>query len=354
MEDLESKFRDHVLKVQEYSSLRLSEADTRAYLIDPLLHILGYSGVRNLRREVTVPATKEALDYQLLVDGLPQAIVEAKALRHNLTEQHAAQCVQYASVLGVRWCLITNGLTWAVYDSHAKTPLAGKQVARVRLDGDDSLVSEAWTVLSAFSQDSLAKASPVTNLLIDRVVSDELTSPDSTAIAALKRVVSSRFGERVSGQAVVDAIGRLIDKVALNSIKDEGKTEPVEHQGKVANDSKSIPSATPSQNSDNMLKRQVRGEGRKRTSIGDLVRAGLLPHDATLTASVRGITHMARLRNDQLEINGRTYSSASAASQAVRNVRSWNGWLDWHYKGESLYDLRERLGADQQAQLDIS
>ena len=91
MSDAESRFRDHVAKSQEYSSLRLNEADTRAYLVDSLLRILGYDGIRDLPREVPVPATKEALDYQLMIDGQPQAIVEAKALRHSLTDQHAAQ-----------------------------------------------------------------------------------------------------------------------------------------------------------------------------------------------------------------------------------------------------------------------
>ena len=155
MEDSKSRFRDHALQMQEYTSLNLSESDTRAYLVDPLLQILGYSGVKNLRREVTVPATKEAVDYQLLIDGQPQAIVEAKALRHRLTDQHAAQCVQYASVLGVRWCLITNGITWAVYDAHSKAPLAGKRVAEVRLDGELSDIDEAWSVLYSFSLDYL-------------------------------------------------------------------------------------------------------------------------------------------------------------------------------------------------------
>ena len=96
MTDAESRFRDHVLQIQEYSALSLSEADTRAYLIDPMLRILGYDGINDLRREVTVPATKEAVDYELMVDGQPHVIVEAKALRNNPTDQHAAQCVQYA------------------------------------------------------------------------------------------------------------------------------------------------------------------------------------------------------------------------------------------------------------------
>ena len=118
MPDARSEFDRHLTTVQEYAGLNLSESDTRAYLVDPLLRLLGFADGKHLRREVTVPATKEFLDYELLVDGQPEVIVEAKAVRHSLSDRHAAQCVQYASVLGVRWCLITNGLAWALYDAH--------------------------------------------------------------------------------------------------------------------------------------------------------------------------------------------------------------------------------------------
>ena len=90
----------HVTETHQYASLQLSEADTRSYLVDPVLRILGYGGVNDLRREVLVPTTKESL--VLLADGQPQAIVEAKAPRYNPTEQHAAQCAQYAGMVGVR------------------------------------------------------------------------------------------------------------------------------------------------------------------------------------------------------------------------------------------------------------
>ena len=58
-----------------------------------------------------IPATKEFLDYELRVDDKPVMIVEAKAARNPLSERDAAQCVQYASVLGVRWCVITKVLS---------------------------------------------------------------------------------------------------------------------------------------------------------------------------------------------------------------------------------------------------
>ncbi len=136
-------------------------------------------------------------------------IVEAKAARHSLSERDAARCVQYASVLGVRWCVITNGMTWIFYDSHVTGSLNDKWIAEVPLDGDELGVDQAWAVLSVFSRESLVKPNPITNLLVERAVADELTRPDSKAVKGLLGSVKKRFGERMSGEAVLSAIRRV-------------------------------------------------------------------------------------------------------------------------------------------------
>ena len=138
MSDPLTDFLTHAQQVPTYLDINLSEADTRVYLIDPVLHALGYVSVGDIRREVPVPATKEFLDYELYADGKAQAIVEAKALRNAVTDQAAGQCVQYAAILGVRWCIITNGVAWVVYNAHATGPLSEKKVASVRMDGDEA------------------------------------------------------------------------------------------------------------------------------------------------------------------------------------------------------------------------
>src|SRR4051794_24891411 len=98
MAEMSIEFFNHAQRIQELLSHNLSEADTRVRLIDPLLSILGYVAVGDLRREVSIPASREFVDYELRIDGKPAIVVEAKALRHVITDQDAAQCVSYASV----------------------------------------------------------------------------------------------------------------------------------------------------------------------------------------------------------------------------------------------------------------
>ena len=63
--------------------------------------------------------------------------------------------------------------------------------------------------MSVFSWESLVKPNPITSLLVERVVAAELTRPDSKAVMNLRRSVQQRFGERVSGEAVLDAIRQV-------------------------------------------------------------------------------------------------------------------------------------------------
>jgi hypothetical protein len=211
MTDAYARFATHAEELQsKYSGLRLSEADTRSYLVEPVLRLIGYEGVEHLRREVAVPATKESLDYELLVSGEPTAIVEAKAIRQRPTDQHAAQCVQYASILGVRWCFITNGVEWLLYDAHAKGPLADKRVAAIRLDGDDESLKRAWDVLSLFTRGALERSDPLAGLLVERVLIDELGDPTSATVNAVRKALRARFGERVNGSVIVAAAERLM------------------------------------------------------------------------------------------------------------------------------------------------
>lgn len=332
MTDAHDAFMAHARRLSvKYSDLhlRLSETETRIYLIDPVLHLLGYEGVENLRREVPVPASKEFIDYELLVGGAPQVLVEAKALRHEVADQHAAQCVQYAAVVGVRWCFITNGLEWLLYDANAKGPLAEKRVDAVKLDDTDASCVDAWRVLSPFARDELERARPITSLLIHRVVEDELADPESSSVDALRRAVQKRFGERVTSADVVAAARRLLrpNDAPSNPPLPAASREPVPQP---APPPRAPGAATPDAE-------------RRRVTLGHLASAGLLPEGASIEATIKGVAHVARVVQGRIELDGQMFDSPSAASIALRKVDAWNGWVDWKYKGETLAELRQRL-----------
>jgi hypothetical protein len=174
-------------------SINLSEADTRAHFIDPLLHALGYHEIGAIRHEVPIPATNERLDYLLVRDQQPMVAVEAKAISVALADAHAAQVVEYCSVIGVEWAVVTNGRQWRLYHAFANGDLAAKHVLSVDLVGwtTDSQFDSVFEALWLISRDSFAGgAGPGTWLAskkLDRVLRGALTDPASPEVKYLRQ-----------------------------------------------------------------------------------------------------------------------------------------------------------------------
>jgi hypothetical protein len=348
MNEPPAEFLNHVQAIPGYMAQNLSEADTRVHLIDPLLRILGYTTVGDVRREVPVPATRELIDYELYAAGKAQAIIEAKAVRLPVTDAASAQCVQYASIRGVRWCLVTNGVAWAIYNAHAAGPLSEKRVTLVRLDGSEDDLAEAWEVLQLFSRESLANANSLNRLLAECVVADELANPNSQAVLELQKAVKSRFNEEIAGGAVVEIIDKLMRK------RRRGPLVPAAPSAAVAAPTPSppvgLPGAARSTGPSSAAGTQQERERRRTVrfvlkpdgswvTIADLVEAGLLVPGQTLEVKTRSHSVQGIVRADGIEVKGILYPSPTAALQAATNspIDAWNRWLA---QGRPLADLR--------------
>jgi len=317
--EAEKAFTDHVAEIEGLVGRKFSEAQTRAFLIDPVLRILGYKSADDIQMEVQVRATGDFVDYALLIDGKAEAIVEAKPSGDAILEKHAAQCVEYASVLGTRWCLITNGITWAIYDAHINAALADKKIAEVRLVGDAQDANRAWQTLSLFSRESLGKPLAIAPLFADLVIENELLRQDSRAISALRAAVSEKLGARVPADIVVGAVRRRLQGL-----------RPLD--------------TTPGSQG---LARTVRAEKPPPRGVtrSDLINAGLLPRDATIEAKFKRETYYARLRDGQVELDGQLYPTLSAAARSIVG-HAKNGWKFWSFNGVSLGSLRDKLAGD--------
>lgn len=88
---------------------RLSEADTKANFIEPVIEALGWQGTGVVTREYYVRNSQEFIDYVMAGPSGPLLAIEAKPLRTDLADKHAAQLVQYCAVEGIEWAALTNG-----------------------------------------------------------------------------------------------------------------------------------------------------------------------------------------------------------------------------------------------------
>ena len=338
--DAREQFLSHSKTVLDAASMVLSEADTRVYLIDPVLRLLGYTSFKDIRREVPVKESGEYLDYELLIDGKPWAIVEAKSNRATISPRVAAQCVQYASVLGIRWCAVTNGQVWAVYDAYGKGDLAEKKLAEVRIDDDPQSVVDAWAVLSLMSRDRVAASMGFETLIVDRILTEELSNPTSSAIRALRASVKERLNEAVSPSDIVAAIRRLASQGALG-------VRPTLAEPEFSAEA-AVP-AIPSPVDATPIEAEEKGH---KVRLSQLLRAGLVAPGEQISATGReGTVTGVLLKSAEIEIDGKNYKNLAEASRAeasravgVRIVSSGPAWEVWsRANGETMMAVRERF-----------
>ncbi len=122
-------------------TLRQSEMQTRYVLIDPLLRELGWDteSPTLVRPEFKVAGKA---DYALLRDGEPIMMVEAKKLNEPLQDKALDQAIKYCMRKGTRYCSVTDGRRWEIYEPHRGTvPITEKRV--VQFDLKDQSAAEA-------------------------------------------------------------------------------------------------------------------------------------------------------------------------------------------------------------------
>ena len=172
---------------------KVNEATTRAYFITPLLAALGYQSIDDVLFEVYLPDGKTFLDYRLVVGTKPRVAVEAKALGVPVTDKDAAQAVQYASLLGDQWSVVTNARVWRLYETFAQVPLAEKHILTVDLVGwnsdaeFDAVFEQLWlTSRESFETDN-GPASWLTSKKLDALLRNVLTDPASPEVRYIKK-----------------------------------------------------------------------------------------------------------------------------------------------------------------------
>ncbi len=111
------------------AALRLSEALTRAALIDPLLRELGWDTEDPALVMPEYRLGRGYADYALLNDGRPLIMVEAKKLGTPLQDA-ASQGIGYCIEDGIGYFAVTDGQRWEIYETHKMAPIFEKLTVR--------------------------------------------------------------------------------------------------------------------------------------------------------------------------------------------------------------------------------
>lgn len=107
----------------------LGEQNTKATLIEPLLAALGWDmeDVDEVCREYKRKSQDNPVDYALFLLRAPRLFVEAKGIGGSLADRKwISQTLSYATVVGVEWCVLTNGDEYRLYNAHAPVDVEEK------------------------------------------------------------------------------------------------------------------------------------------------------------------------------------------------------------------------------------
>ena len=91
----------------------VNESDTVTIVTDILEEVFGFDKYTEITREYAIQGT--FCDLAIKTDKKVEYLIEVKAVGIELKENHLRQAVNYASHEGIRWVVLTNGVTWQVY-----------------------------------------------------------------------------------------------------------------------------------------------------------------------------------------------------------------------------------------------
>src|SRR5688572_12418857 len=129
------KLRKRIQRIQNRSE-NVGEQNTKAALIDPLLAALGWDveDIDEVSREYRRKSQDNPVDYALFMLRSPRLFVEAKGLEKDLSDRKwISQVLGYATVVGVEWCVLTNGDEYRLYNAHAPVDVEQKLFRVVRI-----------------------------------------------------------------------------------------------------------------------------------------------------------------------------------------------------------------------------
>lgn len=107
------QLREYRKKYLRKKFAEIDESATRIMVNSFLCEVLGYQELVDIKTEYRIRDTYA--DYVIQMGRKQNFVVEVKAMKQDLKQQHIKQSVDYAVNEGIEWVLLTNGRQVQVY-----------------------------------------------------------------------------------------------------------------------------------------------------------------------------------------------------------------------------------------------
>lgn len=335
---------------------KIGEQNTKAMLIEPVLHALGWDlfDPDEVNREYRRRSSDNPVDYALLMLRTPRLFVEAKGLGENLDDPRwANQTISYAAVAGVEWIALTNGAQWRIYNAHAPVPVEDKLFRTVDVADEPDKAEEILDLLSKENMRENRIQELWQGYFVDRQVHGVLTElfagtePPSDLVGLVAKR-TERLGRDEVRASLIRARATfdfpLPTPAPIGTIRTAAPLSPLVPL------EASIPAAPPEPKDRRPRQPKPRVSTEERgIKVVDLLRLGRI-RPGTITAKYDGGMWEAQLAEDgSVSFRGQNYSSLSTAGSAVKiaargaglpkSVLATDGWDFWSGQDQAAGDV---------------
>ena len=216
-----------------------NEAQTRLYLIEPIIEVLGYSRIDDMLTEINAGwgAKNDKADIGLIVKDkkTPEIIVECKTYGKKLTDKEASQLNGYfINTKNSKIGILTNGLEWRFYSVNQATKSSNLFEIPFLVVDFSELNDDLYEKLSQFHRSSLINN--LNELLeetqefyfmqgFDNAFATELFEPSDNFIKAIfdrmegKRMtdtVKDKLKSLINSNSIQSALAKVIEVESRN------------------------------------------------------------------------------------------------------------------------------------------
>jgi hypothetical protein len=137
----------------------VSEADTVTLVKDLLSDVFGYDKYAELTGEYAIRGTY--CDLAVKLDSKLVQLIEVKAIGASLDDRHVKQVIDYAANQGVEWVILTNAITWRMYNVIFAKPIDKRLVAEIDLMTLDCRREEDQEKLFLFTKEGFVRGAQI-------------------------------------------------------------------------------------------------------------------------------------------------------------------------------------------------
>lgn len=145
--------------IEQQRARDVSEADTVTLVKDLLAEVFGYDKYGELTSEHAIRGTY--CDLAIRIDEKLAELIEVKAVGISLEDRHVKQVVDYAANEGIEWVILTNGITWRLYNVVFAKPIDKKLIAEIDLSAIDCRQDAHRELLFLFTREGFKRGAQV-------------------------------------------------------------------------------------------------------------------------------------------------------------------------------------------------